>query len=460
MLFHSQIFLVLFLPMVLAGYYATAGSRRSRSLWLIAASLLFYGYWDPRLVPLLVGSILANWLIGRLLANVPLALPLVLGVAVNLLLLGVFKYADFAAGSVCALAGCRHDAWDIVLPLGISFFTFQQISYLVDIRRGSATAYRLIDYALYVSFFPQLIAGPIVRHDELIPQLALDPRREGLQERLSRGAVYFLIGLAKKVLIADPLARIVDPLFAAANAGEGALTTAEGWVAGIGFTLQIYFDFSAYSDMAIGLGLMFGFGLPVNFNAPYRSPTIREFWRRWHMTLSRFFRDYVYIPLGGNRFGVPRQLAALVVTWFLTGLWHGAAWTFVAWGMIHGAALIVFLAWRRLRVPVPRAAGWLMTMLVVMLAFVVFRAETFGAALDVYGAMIGQGQGGMAVRELPRLWLLGVAALLIALPTSQRLALEMVPPQRWIAATAAVMFVYIVLELGSGPSAEFIYFQF
>ncbi|MCB9947907.1 MAG: MBOAT family protein [Rhodospirillaceae bacterium] len=460
MLFHSQIFVVVFLPVVLAGYYATAGSRAWRTAWLVAASLAFYAYWDPRLVGLLVVSILANWAIGRLLANVPLGLPLVLGVGANLLLLAVFKYADFTADALCALAGCRHQPWDIVLPLGISFFTFQQISYLVDVRRGSASAYRLIDYALYVSFFPQLIAGPIVRHDELIPQMALDPRRAGVHERLSRGAIHFVIGLAKKALVADQLARIADPLFTAANGGQGVLTTGEGWVAAIAFTLQIYFDFSAYSDMAIGLGLMFGFGLPVNFNAPYRSPSIREFWRRWHMTLSRFFRDYVYIPLGGNRFGLGRQVVALGITWFLTGLWHGAAWTFVAWGLIHGTALVVFLLWRRLGVPVPRVVGWALTMLVVTLAFVVFRAESFAAATEVYGAMIGLGQDGWAVRELPRLWLLGVAAVLVALPTSQRWAQELLPPRRWIAGLAALVLVYLLLELGSGQSVEFIYFQF
>lgn len=289
MLFHSQIFLLLFLPVAVAVYYWLAGRGRSGVWWLVAASLVFYGYWDARLLPLLGGSVTINWLFARWYIGgtgtswrrhylVPL------GVVLNLLIIGVFKYADFFADSIAWANGDVRQSWSIILPLGISFFTFQQISYLVDLQRGTAPAYKFRDYALYVSFFPQLIAGPIVRHNEFIYQLKESPLRTGVAERLSRGAVLLLIGLLKKVFIADRLAALADPVFADAAAGK-VVSTVDAWLADFAFGLQIYFDFSGYSDMAIGLALMFGFTLPINFNAPYSATSIQEFWRRWHMTL-------------------------------------------------------------------------------------------------------------------------------------------------------------------------------
>ncbi|MFQ5954347.1 MAG: MBOAT family O-acyltransferase, partial [Kiloniellales bacterium] len=313
MLFHSQVFLLLFLPPTLAGYYAAASRPRLRRWLLVVASLLFYGYWEIRLVPLLVGSVVGNWLVAYL-ATRPQAgiewrhrLPW-LGVALNLAVLGVFKYADFFADSLGMLFGVTHDPWNIILPLGISFFTFQQISYLVDLRRGEAPVYDFLDYAVYVTFFPQLIAGPIVRHHEIIHQYREDPWRPGLAQRLSQGLTLLVMGLFKKVVLADGLALIADPIFAraagvASGLGELPLSFAEGWLAALCFTFQLYFDFSGYTDMAIGLALMFGLMLPINFDAPYRATSIREFWRRWHMTLSRFLRDYLYFPMGGNRRG-------------------------------------------------------------------------------------------------------------------------------------------------------------
>ncbi len=347
MLFHSQAFLLLFLPPVLVGFYLLSG--RFRLWWLLVASFAFYGYWDIRLLPLLAGSIAVNWALaamwGRLGATERGAsAPIMAGVAMNLLLLGIFKYADFIAESAAYAGGWVHDPWNIVLPLGISFFTFQQLSYLIDLRRGQAPVYGFRDYALYVAFFPQLIAGPIVRHNELVSQFGRDPWRDGAAERLSRGALLLTFGLAKKVFVADRLARVADPLFQAAHGG---LSFAESWVAAAAFGLQIYFDFSAYSDMAIGLALMFGFALPENFRSPYRSVSLRDFWQRWHMTLSRFLRDYLYVPLGGSRHGAIRTVAALMSTMLLGGLWHGAAWTFVLWGALHGLGLVVVHLWQR-----------------------------------------------------------------------------------------------------------------
>ena len=460
MLFHSHAFLLIFLPLTLAAYYACAAHRAVRTAALIAASLAFYGYWDPRFLPLLAGSVCANWLFARVWGRRPGRWIVPSGVAVNLLVIGVFKYADFFAGSLAALGVWRHEGWSIVLPLGISFFTFQQISYLVDLRRSGAPVYGFADYALYVTFFPQLIAGPIVRHHELIHQFAASPLRDGVYERLSRGVTLLVAGLVKKVLIADGLAGIADPLFAGAAAGR-TLSLAEAWIAAGAFGLQIYFDFSGYSDMAIGLALMFGFSLPINFNAPYIATSVREFWRRWHMTLSRFLRDYLYIPLGGSRFGPARQVAALAATMLLGGLWHGAGWTFVVWGGLHGAALAVNRAWARAGVRLPAAVAWTATMLFVFAAWVPFRAESFAAAAAMLGAMAGANGVGAPVEGLEDLWLIAVAAAIAVLgPTSPRAVLELLAPRRLAAVGVGAALVFVTLAVGGGDNAEFIYFQF
>ena len=451
MLFNSQIFLLVFLPLTLACFYLAAARRPLRTWLLIAASFVFYGYWDVRLIPLLAGSIVVNWGLSLLLGVWPRRWIVALGVGANLALLGVFKYADFAAGTLAALVGGAHMPWDIVLPLGISFFTFQQLSYLVDRGRGRAPRYGFRDYCLYVSFFPQLIAGPIVRHNEIIHQFSLDPLRPGVAERLGRGLALFLIGLAKKVFIADALADGVDPVFAAAAVGK-TLAGWDAWIGGLGFTLQIYFDFSAYSDMAIGLALMMGLVLPVNFSAPFRATSIREFWRRWHMTLSRFLRDYLYIPMGGSRHGAARQVTALMATMLLGGLWHGAGWTFVLWGGLHGAALAVNHLWSRIGVKLPVPAGWLVTF-----AFVAFG---LAASLSVFAGMIFH-DGAGAPPESKAIWtVLGALAVALLCPTSQRLALEKLAPRPVYAVAGAVVALLVLLYVGTGQNAEFIYFQF
>jgi len=458
MLFHSQEFLLLFLPVVLALYYAAAGRTLTRAWLIIVASVVFYGYWDIRLVPLLVGSVGVNWALAAAFGQRKRSWLLPAGIVLNLLVLGIFKYADFFADSLAAMTGWRHEPWGIVLPLGISFFTFQQISYLADLGRGVAPVYRFHQYAMYVTFFPQLIAGPIVRHNEIIHQFALPPLREGLHERLSRGLVLLVIGLFKKVLLADQLAAIADPLFARSAADVG-LSFGEAWTAAAAFGLQIYFDFSGYSDMAIGLALMFGLTLPINFNAPYKAASIREFWRRWHMTLSRFLRDYLYIPLGGSRHGAARQAAALMITMLLGGLWHGAGWTFVAWGGLHGLGLAVNHLWQRAGLRLPGAAGWILTLLFVFACWVPFRAEGFAPALAMLGSMAGV--EGWIAADAPWSWVLPAAAAIALLaPTSHRLALDMLVPRRLVAVATAIALVYVTLEVGGVDRLEFIYFQF
>jgi len=458
MLFHSQGFLFAFLPLALALYYAAAGMERARIALLVLASFVFYGYWDVRLVPLLAGSIVVNWLFARIAHLGRGGWPVVAGVALNLAVLGIFKYADFFADSLAALGLFEHARWNIILPLGISFFTFQQISYLIDLRRGAAPLYRFDEYALYVAFFPQLIAGPIVRHHEIIHQFALDPFRDGLHARLSRGLVLFLVGIVKKAVLADRLALFVDPIYARAEAGS-ALAMPDAWLAAGGFGLQIYFDFSGYSDMAIGLALMFGFTLPDNFNAPYRATSIREFWRRWHMTLSRFLRDYLYIPLGGSRRGPGRRAAALSLTMLLGGLWHGAGWTFVIWGGLHGLGLAANHLWRRTGIAMPAALGWLLTMAFVFFCWILFRAQSFAGAARLVEALAGP----LADPALhPKHWvLLGIAAGVALLGvTSQRLVKQELRPYPVLGAALAVGLAYMALHVGGPGAQEFIYFQF
>ena len=344
-----------------------------------------------------------------------------------------------------------------MLPLGISFFTFQKISYLVDLRRGDRHVYGLLEFAAFVTFFPQLIAGPLVRHNEIIPQFALPPRRPAVWENLARGAVLFTIGLTKKAAIADTIAPICDPLFAAA--GQSSLNLAEAWAAAGAYTLQIYFDFSGYSDMAIGLALMFGLRLPFNFAAPYRATSIRAFWRRWHITLSRFLRDYVYIPLGGNRRGPALQAANVIATMLLGGLWHGAAWTFVAWGGLHGAALAANGAWARAGRRMPAPLGWALTMLFVIGGWVLFRSPDFTTAAGVLGSMAGLHGVGRAHVDNAAVLGLAVAAVLL-LPPSQDLALRRLRATPWLAVPAGVALVFLLLLVGGRVPNEFIYFQF
>ena len=455
-LFNSQAFVMAFLPPVLALFHL-ARTEPQRQAVMVAASLLFYAGWDARFVPALAGLTLANWAVARWWGAVRRDWVLVLGIALNLGVLGVCKYANFIGANLAEAVGASFQPFDIILPLGISFFTFQKISYLVDLRRGDRHIYGLLEFAAFVTFFPQLIAGPLVRHNEMIPQFRRDPHGPELWENLSRGALLFVIGFAKKAGIADTAALTCDPIFAQAAIGPVGLAAA--WLGAATYGLQILFDFSGYSDMAIGLGRMFGLRLPINFDAPYRAASIRDFWRRWHVTLSRFLRDYLYIPLGGNRAGAWRQSANVVLTMLLGGLWHGAAWNFVAWGGLHGAALAVNGAWARAGRRMPAWLGWALTLLFVMLAWVPFRSPDFATAARVYAGMAGFGGGG-PVRVEGRYVLLLAAAVALIGPTSQQIALERLRANRWMAGVAGAALAGLLLLAGGRVPNEFIYFQF
>ncbi len=457
MLFNSQGFVLGFLPVVLAAYYL-APSRPWRLGVLVLASLVFYSGWDPRFVPALVALTVANWAVARWWGATRRDGVLVGGVAMNLLVLGVCKYANFIGANLYGLIGEAWTPLPIILPLGVSFFTFQKISYLVDLRRGDRHVYGLLEFTAFVTFFPQLIAGPLVRHNEMIPQFARDPRGEAAWENLSRGAVLFVIGFAKKAGVADTAALTADLVFG--HAAGGPVGAAEAWAGTAAYALQILFDFSGYSDMAIGLGLMFGLRLPFNFDAPYRAVSVRDFWRRWHITLSRFLRDYVYVPLGGNRAGAWRQAGNVVATMLLGGLWHGAAWTFVAWGGVHGLALAVNGAWNRAGWAMPRVLGWALTLGFVVLAWVLFRAPDFATALRVYGGLFGAEGWGARVHVEGRWVLVAAAAVALVGPSSQAVALDRLRANRWLAGAAGAALAGLLLLAGGRVPNEFIYFQF
>lgn len=397
MLFNSYEFIFGFLPVVLVVVRLLAAYHPPLApAWLTLASLVFYGWWSPEYLWLLVASMAGNFWIGGRLARLTAAgraspALLTVGITTNLLLLGYFKYAGFFSEILANMSGVNIGLSDIVLPVGISFFTFTQIAYLVDAHRGLAHEYHSTSYALFVTYFPHLIAGPILHHKEMIPQFRQpDACRFDLSD-LSAGAALFVIGLGKKVLLADPIAPVADNIFRFAN--DVPLTMAEAWIGALSYTLQIYFDFSGYSDMALGLSRMMGIRLPLNFDSPYKSTSIIDFWRRWHMTLSRFLRDYLYVPLGGNRKGRVRRHANLLITMLLGGLWHGAGWTFVVWGGLHGLYLVINHAWRGLRPGNPGRAetivGWLLTFLAVVVAWVFFRAEDMHQAIAMLRAMSG-----------------------------------------------------------------------
>ncbi|RDJ27298.1 MBOAT family protein [Bosea caraganae] len=457
MLFNSFVFLLGFLPLALGLHWLVERFQPGWRLPLLAAlSFAFYGYWDWRFIPLLAFSVLINWLIAEAFLRTKRAGLITLAIALNLAVLALFKYFNFFADLAGMIPGLPAPKLDLALPLGISFFTFHHVMYLTDLRRGEAPRYDLVRYALYIAFFPQVLAGPLVRWREIMHQFEERPYlRADAAERVARGLMLLTFGLAKKVLLGDPLAEYANPVFAAAAAGQ-AVSVAEAWQGVLAFTFQIYFDFSGYTDMALGLALLFGIVLPQNFDAPYRSLSIQDFWRRWHMTLSRFLRDYLYIPLGGSRHGLPMQVWALFATMALGGLWHGAGLTFIAWGAAHGLALIVALFWRRANLPMPAPLGWLLTFVFVMFCWVLFRAATFEAALVIYKAMLGFAPHGIGFK-----WraLLPAAAFAIIGPTSWALVHKL-PPARWIAILTAILFVLVLFKIGDDANYEFIYFQF
>jgi D-alanyl-lipoteichoic acid acyltransferase DltB (MBOAT superfamily) len=457
MLFQSHIFTLVFLPVGLLAYYAVAPWAALRQWLLIGISLVFYGWWDARFIPLLVGQVAATWLLALLGQRIGGKVPLVVGVVLNLASIGTFKYLDFLLGSLEAASGVVLPRTHLILPIGISFFSFQLISYLVDRCRNDAPIYPFRPFALFVLLFPHLIAGPIVRHNELIPQFAENPQRAGLWARFASGLILLTVGLAKKVILADALARLVDPLFTAAT--ERMLGFGEAWTAALGFSFQLFLDFSAYTEMAIGIALLFGLVLPENFRRPYVSTDLRDFWRRWHITLSNFIRDYLYIPLGGSRHGAVRYVLATIAAMAVCGLWHGAGWTFVAWGLWHGIGLVVCRTWQRHAVPIPAILGWAVTMLFVLVGWVLFRAADFKVALSILASLSGaSGLGGGSLQSAP---LLAAAALVSALlPSAHEIKDQFLRPYPIVAAAAAALAVYCMFAVGKDDLVNFIYFQF
>lgn len=502
MLFNSRIFLFIFLPVTLILFWminSRLGTKDSVT-FLSFASLAFYGYWNPPYVLLIVASIALNFALGRLQgkAGGGSRTLLVAGIALNLGVLCYFKYFSFAASTLQDLVGVSWTISAILLPLAISFFTFTQIAYLVDVYRGIGRSYDFREYCFFVLFFPHLIAGPIVRHYEIIPQIE-NGRMPFRLEALAAGLTMFTLGLAKKVLLADTVASTASWIFASAHAGNQ-LSFSLSWVGALAYTCQIYFDFSGYSDMALGLGLMFGIKLPLNFDSPYMSASIVEFWRRWHISLSRFLKDYLYIPLGGSRAGKPRKYFNLMTTMLLGGLWHGAGWTFVIWGGLHGLYLVINHGWSAFT----RGAGWAdswiarcfyhaITFLAVVVAWVLFRAESLPAAMTMLRGMVGLNGVMLPATFQPIIgkvvpswvvfgstpvssWILLALACMLVIafiaPNTQEImrraepALESVHSNTWLAwslkpAWAFGVGILLALVLGSlGRVSEFLYFQF
>jgi len=401
MLFNSLIFLFGFLPVTVVLFFVLGRySVRTARLWLAAASLFFYAWWNPPYLILLAISIVFNYCVGYSLQfreRVPFALPppkltLVLGLAFNIGFLAYFKYSTFLVENLNAVAGTDFILRHVALPLAISFFTFQKIAYLVDSYLGKVKEKSFLNYVLFAAFFPQLIAGPIVHYSEIFPQFKKAETYRLNWANFTDGLTLFLLGLAKKVVLADEFARYSDVVFVNAQGGA-AISLVPAWVGAFSYTLQLYFDFSGYSDMAIGLAKMFNIELPLNFWSPYKSTSIIEFWRRWHMTLSRFLRDYVYIPLGGNRHGELRRHLNLMATMLIGGIWHGAGWTYILWGALHGTALVTNHMWIAFvstgkKSAVYRVGAHLLTLAVVICGWVIFRSPSLAAAGQVFGGMI------------------------------------------------------------------------
>ncbi len=495
MLFNSYSFIFLFLPIVMLGFYQLARVHHAyAAAWLALSSLFFYGYWNPAYVGLLLGSIVCNYAFGMWIAKAGVQRAaarkkqiLVFAIAVNLLLLCYYKYANFFLASANSLTGSHLSLGDIMLPLGISFFTFTQVAFLVDTYQGKVKEYNFVHYVLFVTYFPHLIAGPVLHHKDMMPQFAHNATYRIDWDNVATGLLLFTLGLCKKVLWADSLAPYATAIFDGAQHGMavGTLpTTYEAWSGALAYTLQIYFDFSGYTDMALGIALMFNVRLPINFNSPYKSTSIIDFWRRWHMTLSTFLRDYLYIPMGGNRHGQLRRYTNLLTTMLLGGLWHGAGWTFVIWGALHGVYLTLNHLWRdfvaeRFLRWVPNWMGTLvggtLTFVAVVAAWVVFRSDNMEQALVILKAMFGIAARPIAFdavahgnllmltdmsgRDLLRLLIPGLLWVWL-LPNSTRVRFIKGSALLMLLQAAIVLYMLYVAIDRFGSYSPFLYFQF
>jgi len=391
LLFNSYEFIFFFLPVTFFIYFYLNKKRLTEvsKAFLVFASLFFYAWWNIDYLWLILISMLFNYTLGKELAN-PLRVKqvsskqlLIVGIGINLILLGYFKYMDFFLININRVANSHIELLHLALPLAISFYTFQQIAYLVDSYRGETKEYDFLNYAIFVTFFPQLIAGPIVHHSEMMPQFAKLRNKVKNYYNIALGLFIFSMGLFKKVVIADTFAVWATQGFDVSTS----LNMLEAWVTSLSYTLQLYFDFSGYTDMAIGIALLFNIKIPMNFFSPYKSISIQDFWRRWHITLSRFLKDYIYIPLGGNRKGEMRTYSNLFITFLLGGIWHGAGWTFVLWGILHGIALILHRLWQKLHFKLPTLFAWFITFNFLNITWVFFRAHNFKDAIKVLKGM-------------------------------------------------------------------------
>ncbi|NBD23821.1 MBOAT family O-acyltransferase [Paenibacillus glycinis] len=462
MLFNTYVFIFAFWPITAAGYFLLNRFRYTfaAKCWLTLSSLFFYGWWNVGYLPLILGSIAFNYAFGRLLqAKSETAARyrktfLIAAIGGNLLLLAYYKYADFFLGNLSSWTGHAFPVLHLLLPLGISFFTFTQIAYLVDAYKGKASEYNIVSYMLFVTFYPHLIAGPILHHSEMMPQFDRLRNKVWQWGNVSKGVYIFCIGLFKKVVIADTFATAANDGFASATHFFAS------WTASLSYTFQLYYDFSGYTDMAIGAALIFNIKLPQNFNSPYKALSIQDFWRRWHMTLSRFLRDYIYIPLGGNRRGEAVMLRNLVITFLLGGLWHGAGWTFLFWGLLHGVGQVVHRFWGKLGRPLPRWLAWFVTFMFINVTWVFFRADSWGQAARILKGMAGlQGVSLVDLKTLAPTILLLALFLPIVLAFSNSSQLNDAFRPTWRSAVAvAALFVFSLLYFNR--ISEFLYFNF
>lgn len=469
MLFNSYEFIFLFLPAAFAGYFLLSLIPRNifSKSWLVLASLFFYAWWNPAYLPVIIFSLFFNYSFSFLIlgkahisSRGKRLLWLITGIAVNVLLLSYFKYYNFILWNLNEVFDTSFQYQNLELPIGISFYTFQQIAFLVDTYKRKVKERNFLNYAMFVTFFPQLIAGPIVHHSEMMPQFANRANRILKSENISKGLYIFFIGLFKKVILADTFATWASTGFDLAES----LNMAEAWATSLSYTFQLYFDFSGYTDMAIGLALLFNIHLPFNFNSPYLALDIQDFWRRWHMTLSRFLRDYVYIPLGGNRGGEVILMRNLMLTFLIGGLWHGAGWTFVFWGFLHGSAAVIHRLWGFTKIRMNPVIAWFITFNFVNIAWIFFRALSWADALKVLKGMFGLSGTGK-IMEMPAIqggfetfiWI-GAGFFIIFLIRNTNYVKENFKPTWGRLLLLLAISVYAILNMHR--ISEFIYFGF
>ena len=484
MLFNSYTFIFAFLPVTFIMYHVLAKSRYviSSKIFLVLASLFFYSWWNVSYLPILVFSLLFNFYIGEILQKYNdqsrRKATLIFGVVINVVILGYYKYADFLVENINNVAGSDFEKLNLLLPLAISFFTFQQIAYLVDCYKRSVKEYDFLNYSLFVTFFPQLIAGPIVHHSEMMPQFMRDSREHRINyENIAAGLFIFSIGLFKKVIIADTFAVVATNGFDYAET----LNIFEAWITSLSYTFQLYFDFSGYTDMAIGAAFLFNIKLPENFNSPYKAVNIQDFWRRWHITLSRFLRDYIYIPLGGKRSGSAVTYRNIVITFLIGGIWHGAGWTFVIWGALHAIAMVVHGVWVKAGFHLNRYIAWFVTFNFINVSWVFFRASDYVTAKKILISMFSgdvvldyhwkESASQLGVKNITfGPWLQNIYAenkvflyivvslLVVTMFKNSNELVEDVRYSKWTALVVSVIFVAAVLNMSK--ISEFLYFNF